>query len=90
MTGTVTVVLPASLLLLFSECAREVEIAAGTVGAAVDALEAQWPGMRGRLCDERPAIRRHINVFVNGKRAGLMTPIDPGAEMVVLTAISGG
>lgn len=86
----VNVVLPAAILLLFPGSAREVAVAAGTVGEAIDALDARWPGMRDRLCDSRPAIRRHINVFVGGKRAGLATRLEPGTEMVVLMAISGG
>jgi molybdopterin converting factor small subunit len=46
--------------------------------------------MRDRVCDSRPRIRRHINVFVDGERATLATPLRPGAEVIVLTAISGG
>ena len=61
-----------------------------TVGDVIDALDARWPGMRDRLCDSTPRIRRHINVFVAGERATLETPLAPGAEVVVLTAISGG
>ena len=56
----------------------------------IDALDARWPGMRDRLCDSRPSIRRHINVFVAGRRATLETRLAPGAEVTVLTAISGG
>ncbi len=56
----------------------------------VDALDALWPGMRERICDETPAIRRHINVFVEGRRASLSTPLRQGADVFVLTAISGG
>ena len=90
MPATVTVVLPAALLLLFPGCLREVAVAAETVDAAIGVLDARWPGLRGRLCDERPAIRRHIQVFVGGERAGLATRLEAGAEMVVLMAISGG
>ena len=64
--------------------------ALGPPACALEALDARWPGMRDRLCDSRPAIRRHINVFVNGDRATLATKLPPGAEMVVTTAISGG
>ena len=46
--------------------------------------------MRDRLCDTSPAIRRHINVFVDGKRATLATRLRPGDHVFVLTAISGG
>jgi hypothetical protein len=46
--------------------------------------------MRDRICDSRPAIRKHMNVFVDGERAALETPLAPGVEVFVLTAISGG
>jgi len=88
--ATVSVVLPSGLVRLFPGAETEVEVAAGTVGEMLDALEARWPGMRHRLADERPAIRRHINVFVEGRRATLETPLAPGTEVYVLTAMSGG
>jgi molybdopterin synthase sulfur carrier subunit len=56
----------------------------------IDALDFRWPGMRDCLCDSTPAIRRHINVFVAGKRANLATPLAAGADVFILTAISGG
>jgi molybdopterin converting factor small subunit len=63
---------------------------AGSVAEVLDALDARWPGMRDRLADSRPAIRRHIQLFVDGARAGLETPLRPGADVVFLTAVSGG
>lgn len=86
----VTVILPAALVSLFPGSARQVALSAATVGEAIDALSANWPGMRDRICDSRPAIRRHMNVFVDGERATLETRLAPGAEMWVMTAISGG
>lgn len=86
----VVVTLPANLVRLFPGAVREVELSASTVREMIDALDARWPGMRDRLCDSRPAIRRHINVFVAGRRATLETPLAPGTEVTVLTAISGG
>ena len=88
--ATVTVVLPNPLLALFPGSVPRVEVAASTVGEVFDALDARWPGMGDRLRDSTPAVRRHINVFVDGKRATLGTPLPPGAEVFVLTAISGG
>jgi molybdopterin converting factor small subunit len=88
--ATVQVRLPASLVNLFPGAPRRLEVRAGTVGEMVDALDALWPGMRARICDETPAVRRHMNVFVLGERARLETPIPPGTEVFVLTAISGG
>ena len=89
-TARVKVRLPAHLVRLFPDGATYVELEARTVDEMMNQLEALWPGMRDRLCDERPAIRRHINVFVDGRRARLDTPLRPGADVFVLTAISGG
>ena len=87
---SVTVTLPGALQRLFPGSPRRVEVAAATVEQAIDALDVRWPGMRDRLCDSTPAIRRHINVFVDGDRAALDTPLGPGSAVIVLTAISGG
>jgi molybdopterin synthase sulfur carrier subunit len=88
--SSVAVVLPAALVALFPGSASRVELRASTVGELLDALDARWPGMRDRLRDSTPAIRRHINVFVDGRRAGLETHLAPGAEVFILTAMSGG
>ena len=89
-SATVTVVLPAALVRLFPGSLPEVEVTAATVDDLLDALDARWPGMRDRLCDSTPAIRRHIRVFVDGKRATLASRLPHGAEVFVLTAMSGG
>ena len=86
----VVVMLPAALVALFPGAPGETEVQADTVAGAIARLEARWPGMRDRICDSTPAIRRHMNVFVNGERARLETPLPPGARIAVLTAISGG
>jgi len=86
----VAVTLPRALLNLFPGAPRRVEVPASTVGEMFEALNARWPGMRDRLCDSRPAIRRHINVFVEGERATLQSPLAPGTEVFVITAITGG
>jgi sulfur-carrier protein len=86
----VTVTLAGALSFLFPGAPRRLAVAAATVAEMVDELDAEWPGMRDRICDSTPAIRRHMNVFVNGERAKLDTPLTPGAQVFVLTAISGG
>ncbi|GBD48524.1 MoaD/ThiS family protein [Methylopila sp. Yamaguchi] len=82
--------LPALFDALFPGVERRLEVEAATVAELVDALEARWPGMRDRICDSRPEIRKHINVFVDGRRVRLDTPLAPGADVFILTAISGG
>jgi molybdopterin synthase sulfur carrier subunit len=86
----VTVRLPRALLDLFPEAPGEAELCAPTVSAMLAGLDARWPGMRGRLCDSTPRIRPNINIFVNGRRASLDTPLPPGTRVYILTAISGG
>ena len=88
--GTVTVSLARALVVLFPGAPAEVQVEAASVREAIDALDRRWPGMRDRLCDTTPAVRRHINVFVDGRRARLETPLRPGLKIYVLTAISGG
>lgn len=85
------VLLPEALVRLFPGAVRVLDLPdALTVAEAIAALEARWPGMRDRLCDGRPAVRRHINIFVAGERAALETPLLPGAELIVMMAVSGG
>jgi molybdopterin synthase sulfur carrier subunit len=89
-TGTVTVVLPPALRRLFPGAPATAAVEAATVRDMLAALDTRWPGMKDRLCDTRPAIRRHINIFVEGERARLDTALPAGGTVFVLTAMSGG
>jgi molybdopterin converting factor small subunit len=86
----VTVTLTPALMRLFPGCERQLVLDATTVADIVDALDRRWPGMRDRLCDSTPRIRPHVNVFVAGERAALETRPQPGAAILIITAISGG
>ena len=86
----VSVTLPPGLVALFPGAPMSTRAAAADIASLLDALDARWPGMRDRLADTRPAIRRHIQLFVDGRRATLETPLHPGADVVFLTAVSGG
>jgi molybdopterin synthase sulfur carrier subunit len=85
-----TVHLPMTLLPLFPGLERRVDVEATTVVAAIDELNARWPGLRDRLCEPGPAIRPHIHVYIDGERAQLDAPIDPKSRVDVIAAISGG
>jgi molybdopterin synthase sulfur carrier subunit len=82
--------LPATLPPLFHDLPRRLEIDAATVADAIERLDDRWPGLRERLCEPGPALRPHINVYVDRKRADLTTAIDATSRIDVLTAISGG
>lgn len=85
-----TVVLPRSLVSLFPGAERRVAADGSTVSEVIDALDARWPGMRSRICESGPAIREFINVFVDGERSTLGTPVGPGSIVHVLPAVAGG
>ena len=86
----VVVRLPGVLVDLFPGAPRRLELEASDVAAMIDALDARWPGMADRLRDTRPAVRRHINIFRDGDKLKLSSPLAAGDEIFILTAISGG
>jgi molybdopterin converting factor small subunit len=82
--------LPSTLPPLFPELPRHLELDAATVQEAIDRLEERWPGLRDRLCEPGPSLRRHIHVYVDRERAGLETALEARSRVDVITAISGG
>ena len=69
---------------------RSSTIQAATVAEAIDRLDEQTPGLRNRIVDSGPVIRQHINVFVDGERAALGTPLGANSTIHVIPAVSGG
>jgi molybdopterin synthase sulfur carrier subunit len=85
-----TVTLPRSLVALFPGAERRCVVPGGTVAEVIAGLEDRLPGMADRLLAAGPAIREHLNVFVDGERATLATPVGPEAVVHVIPAVSGG
>jgi molybdopterin converting factor small subunit len=85
-----TLRLPTTLPTVFSGLPRQLEIEAGTVDEAIAQLDERWPGLRDRLCEPGPALRRHIHVYVDGQRAELATALAEDSSVQVIAAISGG
>lgn len=71
-----------------------VTVEATTVNEALARVFADNPRLRGYVVDERGALRKHMNVFVNGElikdRSHLSDPVGPAAEIYVMQALSGG
>jgi molybdopterin synthase sulfur carrier subunit len=82
--------LPRTLLPLFAGLERTVQVDADSVGGAFDALDARFPGLRDRLCEPGPVLRRHIVVFVEQQRVGLDAPVSERTRVDVIAAITGG
>jgi molybdopterin synthase sulfur carrier subunit len=74
--------------------AEAVPAEGGTVAALVKDLDKRHPGIRDRICDETGAVRRFVNIFVNGEDIrflqNLDTPVKSGDEVSVVPAIAGG
>ncbi|MBI3078401.1 MAG: MoaD family protein [Deltaproteobacteria bacterium] len=72
----------------------EVAISGSTVGELLQNLEAQYPGIGERLCDESGKVRRFVNIYVNDEDIrflnDLSTPIKDGDEVSIVPAIAGG
>ena len=70
---------------------RQVEAAGATVGAALDDLEQQFPGIRFRMVDEHDRMRRHMRLFVNGEQVfDLSRALKASDEIAIVQALSGG
>lgn len=71
-----------------------VPVEATDVRQALDALEAQHPGVKTKLCDESGNLRRFINLYANGEDIrfleNLDTPLADNAELQIVPAIAGG
>ncbi len=70
------------------------EVAAGTVAEALAAVFAENPSLRSYLLDDQGRVRAHVTVYVDGSplkdRLRLADPVEPGAEIHVMQALSGG
>lgn len=82
--------LPVTLPTVFADLPRRLDVEAATVNEAIDRLDERWPGLRDRLCEPGPALRRHIAVYVDREQARLDTALGPGSRVDVIAAISGG
>lgn len=72
----------------------EVEVEGSTVAQALAAAFELTPQVRGYVVDEQGQLRKHVAVYVDGKRLadriGLSDPVGASSEIWVLQALSGG
>ena len=71
-----------------------VEVNAATIGAAIEELQARFPGIQERLVDDKGEVRRFVNVYVNEEDIRFLknkqTPLKDGDEISIIPAIAGG
>ncbi|HEY4637265.1 MAG TPA: MoaD/ThiS family protein [Burkholderiales bacterium] len=72
----------------------ETRVAAGTVRSALAQVFAAQPQARGYVLDEQGHLRKHVVVFVDGRRVQdrerLCDPVEESSEVYVMQALTGG
>jgi molybdopterin converting factor small subunit len=83
-----------TILRTYTDGEKAVPASGATLGALVDDLEANHPGIKGRLVEDTGELRRFVNVYVNDEdvrfTGGLDTEVSDGAQIVILPAVAGG
>ncbi len=69
----------------------QVDIEGDTLATLLMELDHRYPGIRFRMIDEQDQVRPHMRIFVNGRKVrDLATTLEPGDEIHILQALSGG
>lgn len=57
-------------------------------------IETSYPGLSSYVLDETGSLRRHVNIFIDGKmindRNKLSDPFSSNSEIYIIQALSGG
>jgi molybdopterin converting factor small subunit len=90
---SVSVRIPSQLRTLTAG-AGEVTVEGATVGDALKALDATFPGFGERIFDDQGGLRRFVNVFLADEDVrfleGLATPVADGQTLSIVPAVAGG
>ena len=72
----------------------QVEADGQSLQQILDALERSHPGLQKRVLDDSGALRRFVNVYVDGEDVrflqGLQTAIAEKSEVAIIPAVAGG
>jgi molybdopterin synthase sulfur carrier subunit len=72
----------------------EVEAKAVSIADMIGSLDATYPGLKDRLCDDKGELRRFVNIYVNEEDIrflkGKDTSLKDGDEVSIVPAIAGG
>jgi molybdopterin synthase sulfur carrier subunit len=78
----------------FTRDEASVSLEATSVSVLVDAMEARFPGIKARLCDDSGKLRRFLNVYVNSEDIRFLdneaTTLSDGDEVSIVPAVAGG
>jgi sulfur-carrier protein len=90
---SVTVRIP-TILRAYTGGAALVSAEPGTLREVIAGLDANYPGLGGRILDDGGQIRRFVNVYVGDEDVrladGLDTEVPSGGQVSVIPAVAGG
>ncbi|MEU4813732.1 MoaD/ThiS family protein [Nocardia fluminea] len=83
-----------SMLRTYVDGAKELDVDGATLKQVLDALRERSPGLERRLRDERGALRRYVNFYVDGDECRLLdgqdTTVSAGTEVMIIPSVAGG
>lgn len=78
----------------FTQDEAAVECDGSNISELMDTLEAKFPGIKKRLCDDQGELRRFINFYVNSEDIRFLdnkdTALNDGDEVSIVPAVAGG
>ena len=73
---------------------KEMDVEGSTVAEVVAALDRRFPGLADYIVDERGALRKHVNIFVEEEmvvdRERLQDALTTHSRVFIFQALSGG
>ncbi len=83
-----------TILRTYTGGAKSVEASGDTLAALLDSLDADHPGLKGRLVTQDGGLHRFVNVYVNDEdvrfTGSLDTKLQDGDAVTILPAVAGG
>ena len=73
---------------------KETSVQSGTLPDLLESIDQQYPGIQHYIVDERGALRKHVNIFIDGElitdREQLSDAFSENSEVYIMQALSGG
>jgi molybdopterin synthase sulfur carrier subunit len=78
----------------YTDGQSKVTVPGATVNQVIDGLEASYPGLKSRICEDNGQIKRYVNVFVNEDEIrtlnGADSEVGENDEVSIVPAMAGG
>ena len=73
---------------------KETPIEGDSLPNLLQSIDRQYPGIQNYIVDERGALRKHVNIFIDGElikdRERLSDAFSENSEVYIMQALSGG